>query len=151
MDRHASQPDPIAALRRHGLRATAPRLEVYRLLAGDGHLSAEQLFLAARERGRRKLPMATVYNALAALTRSGLVRAVDTGEGPTRYELRSRPHHHRVCRRCGALEDFEAPATTRRLAAAEGDFRIEEVVIQLIGLCAACAEATSGDHESPTS
>src|SRR5579871_1140756 len=135
-------PDPAAALRRAGLRVTAPRLAVLTALAaGAPHPSAETVVSAVRERlgdGSAQ----TVYNVLRTFTDAGLVRRIEPAGRPGLYELRvGDNHHHIVCRQCGAIADVEcvvgeAPCLT----AAEGSgYEIDEAEVIFWGRCPECA------------
>src|SRR5918911_3301554 len=97
-------PDPAAALRRVGLRVTAPRLAVLTALAaGAPHTSVEAVVGAVRERlgdGSAQ----TVYNVLRTFTDAGLVRRIEPAGQPGLYDLRvGDNHHHIVCRGCDAV------------------------------------------------
>ena len=133
--------DPAAALRRVGLRATAPRLAVLTALAaGAPHASAEAVVSAVRQRlgdGSAQ----TVYNVLRTLTDVGLVRRIEPAGRPGLYELRiGDNHHHVVCRRCGAVADVDcavgdAPCLT---AADDSGYEIDEAEVIYWGRCPAC-------------
>jgi Fe2+ or Zn2+ uptake regulation protein len=69
---------------------------VYESLAGSGgHPTAEELFRLVKSRAGR-LSLATVYNALEALIRVGLVRRMATTSGCCRYDADTSAHSH-VC------------------------------------------------------
>src|SRR5215475_4999010 len=85
-------PTTAEELRGAGLRVTAARV---------GHVSLQ-----------------AVYEALHALTASGLIRRIEPAGSPARFEGRvGDNHHHVVCRSCGAVADVdcavgEAPCLT---------------------------------------
>ena len=59
-----------------GFRSTSQRQHVYGVLAGHrDHPTAEQVFMRAKK-GMPEISMATVYNCLDTLVKSGLVREV---------------------------------------------------------------------------
>ena len=129
-----------ARLREAELRLTPQRFAVLEYLTrAAGHPTADQI---AAEINRRfpRASRATVYNALKALRDAGLVREVATEEALTRYESNVEPHHHFVCRVCGALEDVPADAfTPPRSVKLEGGHEVETFEVVLRGRCAACA------------
>jgi Fur family ferric uptake transcriptional regulator len=137
----AGSADPAAALRRVGLRVTAPRLAVLTALAaGAPHASVEAVVSAVRQRlgdGSAQ----TVYNVLRTLTDVGLVRRIEPAGRPGLYELRTGDnHHHIVCRRCGAIADVDcavgdAPCLT---AADDSGYEIDEAEVIYWGRCPAC-------------
>lgn len=87
-----------------GLRVTPQRLVLLELLAEGGHLTADDLYRRARAR-LPALSATSIYKSLRALERAGLVREVALEAGAMRYDANVRPHHHRVCRACGRVED----------------------------------------------
>lgn len=144
--------DPVAALRRVGLRVTASRLAVLTALAASApHPSVDTIVSAVRERlgdGSAQ----TVYNVLRTFTDVGLVRRIEPAGRPGLYELRvGDNHHHVVCRRCGAIADVDcavgnAPCLT---AADDSGYEIDEAEVIFWGRCPACVAATSASSGGP--
>ena len=129
-----------AALRERGHRVTLPRLLVHRhVRRSGGHLTAEQVH-GELAPGLPSLSPATIYSTLELLDELGFVRRLSTPRGTTVYDPRTDAHHHAICRRCGRIEDFEAPvdAAPAMAAAAAAGFRVDHGELQLSGLCAAC-------------
>jgi Fe2+ or Zn2+ uptake regulation protein len=103
------------------------------------HPSAAEVFDEVK-REHPRLSLATVYRSLDALCESGSVAPLKL-EGVTRYCLGSSPHHHIVCRRCGAVRDvctevFPTEAVAH-LEACSG-FTLETGPMQFFGLCPDC-------------
>jgi Fe2+ or Zn2+ uptake regulation protein len=131
------------ALRRSGYRVTAQRLVVAEALMGAGrHLSAEEVMSAVGQR-LPNVSLPTVYAALDALEDAGLVRRVAAGRGAALYDAAPVPHHHLVCRSCGAVTDLEANvALEPALAgAAKRGFAPEGAEVVVRGICASCRAA----------
>ena len=135
-------------LRARGLRATSQRVVMYRLLRDSArHVSAEELLGEASE----KLPgvsLPTVYATLELFEQLGIVRRVNGGGGTLLWDTRADAHHHMICRRCGRIEDMEAPldlGRARRVAATSG-FEPDLAEIVVTGLCADCARASDRGH-----
>lgn len=131
--------------RDHGYRVTPQRQVIFRLLEGNAtHPTVDALYEAARV----ELPtisVKTVYQTVHELADLGEVRLVDLGTGSVRVDPNvERDHHHLVCRRCGAVRDFEAewPALTLP-ADVRADFAIDAVDVIVRGLCEACAATAS--------
>src|SRR5918998_5722878 len=107
-----SQPDRGLAetLRERGQRVTPQRLAIHGAMRSlDRHVTADEVL--QRVSGRVPgISLPTVYATLELLAELGLVRRVDVGEGPARFDPRTDPHHHAVCRRCGRIEDVDARA-----------------------------------------
>src|SRR5438477_9398869 len=85
-----------ARLRARGLRVTASRVAVLRVLAeADDHPSAD--LIGQRVRGRLgSVSMQAIYQVLDALHGAGLVRRIEPAGGPARYETRVADNHHHV-------------------------------------------------------
>ncbi len=130
-----------AALRAAGYRVTSQRLLIHQTLVELGrHVSAEELLGAVAER-LPNVSLPTVYASLDALEEAGLVRRVAAGRGRALYDSRPVDHHHLVCRRCGAVEDLDAPVPLdRALASAKREgFAVDGAEVVVHGLCASCA------------
>jgi Fur family ferric uptake transcriptional regulator len=133
----------LGFLRERGQRVTAERLalldEVFRQ---HGHIDAEQLLAAARERGL-KISRATVYRNLDLLVASGLARKQRLGRRRFLYEHvhGGQRHDHLVCTRCGRVVEFMSPgiaALQAEICRAHG-FVPSVYSLQINGLCQACA------------
>src|SRR5260370_1773619 len=93
--------------RERGLRVTAQRQVIFRLLHGDeGHPTVESLF----ERARAEMPtmsMKTVYQTVHDLAALGEVDVLDLGTGSLRVDPNvEHAHHHLVCNTCGRIRDL---------------------------------------------
>jgi Fur family ferric uptake transcriptional regulator len=143
----SGSPEAAAALRRVGLRVTAPRLAVLTALAaGAPHSSVDAVVSAVRERlgdGSAQ----TVYNVLRTLTDVGLVRRIEPAGRPGLYELRvGDNHHHVVCRRCDAIADVDCAVgdTPCLTAADDSGYLIDEAEVIFWGRCPECAKRGEG-------
>lgn len=130
-----------ALLHARGQRVTPQRLVIHRVLRQrDRHLTAEEVHEAVKP----DLPgtsTPTVYATLDLLADLALIRRIDIGSGPALYDARTEPHHHAVCRRCGKVEDLDAPADfsgVDRAARAAG-FDPTQIDVVVSGLCASCS------------
>src|SRR5437763_4088615 len=59
------------------------------------------------------LAQSSVYRNLAVLERAGVVHRIVTDDEFARYELAedlTGHHHHIICSRCGAVDDFTLPS-----------------------------------------
>jgi Fe2+ or Zn2+ uptake regulation protein len=127
-------------IRKAGLKVTPQRYAVLEyLFRTSEHPTAERIEIEVN----RQWPAAsraTIYNALNALKEANLVQEVRT-EGATRYEASSAPHHHFICRVCGALKDLGAESLTSQFEIETSDGAIvEEFTIIARGVCPACLE-----------
>src|SRR5947208_10024669 len=134
----------MALLRARGLAVTEQRLAIFAALAASrDHPTAEQLFLAVREK-LPNLSLATVYKNLEALRAAGAVSDVNTLHEQGRYEAAlpgtgaGRPHHHLVCMSCKKVRDLHDSELDRlRVKNAQG-FDVRAVRVQAEGLCPDC-------------
>ena len=146
--RTASDPssDELAtAIRRAGLRKTAPRMAVLRLVTtAAAPLSHGEIVESVGESFDR----ATVYRNLLDLVDAGLVSRRDLGDHVWRFELRrgdagghAVEHPHFLCDACGAvscLVGVKVKLAPPRNVPRAVERRAFEV--QLKGRCDACAE-----------
>jgi len=89
-----------------GIKPTAQRIEVGRLLlASPTHLSAEQILKTLRSNGSH-ISKATVYNTLNIFTRHGLAREVSVDSTRQFYDSTAEPHHHFYNVDTGELTDI---------------------------------------------
>jgi Fe2+ or Zn2+ uptake regulation protein len=127
-------------LRDRGQRVTTQRLLIHRFLRGhQGHVTAEQV-LAGVADGLPGTALPTVYATLELFEDLGVVRRVQAGGGTMVFDPRTDPHHHVTCRRCGAVEDLDAPvelAGVMRRARRAG-YAAEHAEVVVSGLCASC-------------
>lgn len=105
----------------------------------EKHLTANEIFASAREI-LPTISYATVYNSLRYLRDAGLVGEISFGDGASRYDREIERHDHAICTECGALVDFDLPATAEllRAAARRSHFKPESVHLTLRGLCPDC-------------
>ena len=77
-----------------GLRMTRQRQEVYRTLMQErNHPTANDVFMRVKDR-LPNISLATVYNCLETLARSGLVKQVNLDRGAARFCANRRTHGH---------------------------------------------------------
>ncbi len=99
----------IERLRQHGVRSTAPRLRIARvMLAAPRHLDAEQVAVALRGSGR-PISKATVYNTLNLFAERGLLRPLTVGIGKTCFDSNVSAHFHFQDELTGSLIDLPLP------------------------------------------
>lgn len=96
-------------LRDHGLRYSRPRGAIVDYFAeADRHVSAEDLYLALKDRGEN-LSLSTVYLNLNVLSGAGVLREFQGAEGQKLYDSNVDPHYHLICKETGAVLDVPAP------------------------------------------
>jgi len=132
-------------LRAAGQRYTDGRRDLVERMRDAGQpVSTPELL----ERAPR-LPQSSAYRNLAVLEQAGVVHRIVANGDFARFELAedlTEHHHHLICSRCGAVEDFTAPASLERtlgraLADVEAahSFTAERHRLDLIGICQECS------------
>jgi Fur family peroxide stress response transcriptional regulator len=128
------------------IAATHQRLVVYRaLMERMDHPSPEQIY----EGVRQELPsisLATIYKTLHLFLQAGIIREVSPHHGSLRIEPNTQRHHHFVCLECHGITDL-APCgvdATPLEAQIPAGFVVEQVSMELRGLCSRCATQATG-------
>ncbi|TRW76533.1 transcriptional repressor [Mycolicibacterium sp. 018/SC-01/001] len=136
------EPEYADALKSAGMRVTRPRIAVMHAVEHHPHADTEVIITAARDL-QPDISRQTVYDALNALTATGLVRRIQPAGHLARYEARvGDNHHHVVCRSCGVVADVdcavgEAPCLT---ASDDLGFDVDEAEVIFWGLCPDCTQ-----------
>jgi Fur family ferric uptake transcriptional regulator len=112
------------------------------------HPTADEIY----EKVRKILPrvsMGTVYRNLDVLASLGLIKKLETGFPPMRYDGNTEDHYHLTCTQCGGIEDApirpsEDPYDSlKNLENAIGNltkYGIFGHKLEFIGLCKKCME-----------
>src|SRR5881227_1235413 len=147
MPRKVDEAAFVGLLRARGLAVTEQRLAIFAALAASrDHPTAEQLFLAVREK-LPNLSLATVYKNLEALRAAGAVSDVNTLHEQGRYEAAlpgtgaGRPHHHLVCVSCKKVRDLYDPSLEGLHVSDLQGFEMHALKVQVEGVCPECAAA----------
>ena len=111
------------------------------------HPSADQVFHSLKPL-LPELSLGTVYRNLGILVQDGLISSAGPVNGQERYEARTDPHSHFVCRRCSRMLDLELPDLIKELYG-----EIENTLgcipechtLTITGLCPDCAGKQNED------
>ena len=133
----------LEALGEAGLRRGGARKAVVEQLAREHCCVTAQEIADSLRAGGSGVGIASVYRALEALDRIGLVQRVEVGEGGTRYEAvvpGGEHHHHVVCDSCGRISAFEDPGLERAIdqLAARLGHRVSGHDVLIHGECSRC-------------
>lgn len=129
-------------LREAGLKVTAPRLKILRVLESSPqrHLSAEDVYRALLDSGE-ELNLATVYRVLTQFETAGLVSRLHFAGGHSTFELDSGKHHdHIVCVECGRVDEFVDDVIEKRqeeISRAAG-YEMTDHSLYIYGVCVDC-------------
>lgn len=83
------------------------------------HPTADNIFYQMRQNGE-KVSLATVYNNLAKLANDGKIKKISFDGKVERFDKTIR-HDHKVCTRCGKVEDVSFIDITKELKERIGD------------------------------
>jgi Fur family ferric uptake transcriptional regulator len=130
-------------LRSRGLRMTRSRELVFReILSAPGvHPNADEIRRRLRAK-KKDIGLATIYRTLNLLVHSGLVTAVDLGEGHSHFEpeWKEAAHGHLICLSCGRVQEF-AQAGIQEAIHSIGEkkgYRLDKFSLQVFGFCRDC-------------
>ena len=133
---------------RRALNATGMRVTNQRALIMDiihqthGHLDADEIYQRACKREPR-ISLSTVYRALQAFKKSGLVEELHLDDSHHHYEAKpSAEHHHLMCLGCGKVVEFQYPLFRyiKRNIPESRDFDITGTEIRITGYCSECRQ-----------
>ncbi|UCG31786.1 MAG: transcriptional repressor [Phycisphaerales bacterium] len=103
------------------------------------HPTATELHQLAKQR-LPNLSLGTVYRNLELLTRTGLIRRLDTRGGEARYDGDCTHHFHVRCLRCGRVNDahgLSAAPVKEQVQTLDG-YRILGYRLEFEGICPTC-------------
>jgi Fur family ferric uptake transcriptional regulator len=131
-------------------RWTVPREAIIDLVSRTNkHMSAKEIY-ASLYRMYPGIGLTTVYRTLDLLVRTGLINKLTLGDGPSRYEFKSKNkkehHHHLLCTKCGRIidysdfvdEELELVKKTEETIAEKHNFKVLDHNIEFYGLCEKC-------------
>lgn len=130
-------------VRSRGLKMTRARELVFReILSAPGvHPNADDIRRRLQSK-KKDVGLATIYRTLNLLVRSGLVTAVDLGEGHSHFEpeWKETAHGHLICLSCGRVQEFAQAGiqdAVKRIGEEKG-YRLDKFSLQVFGYCRAC-------------
>ncbi len=112
-------------LKNAGLKVTAPRLKILKLLeeSAEHHFAAEDIYRTLNDSGE-EIGLATVYRVLAQFEQAGLVTRHNFEGARAVFELNDGKHHdHMVCLETGKVIEFfskDIEELQRRIAEERG-------------------------------
>jgi|SRR5215471_7228851 len=127
-------------LDRQGASFTRQRATVFEYLRqAKHHPTAEEVFVAVK-RDLPKISLATVYKNLEALVACGAASKLLFGDSAARYEIRTDPHYHTRCLKCGLIKDVNPPAGEKltELIKVPSGFKVQDYRVELLGYCKSC-------------
>lgn len=140
MEQHTGHINVPQILKNVGLRVTPQRDAILsHILKNRGHMTADDIYRSIQN-VLPNLSVSTVYNTLKSFSEAGLIREIQFADAASLFDANVAPHHHMVCKSCGKLIDFYLPSTPNLThIAKEANFQIEEMHIEVSGICSECA------------
>ncbi len=131
---------------RRGSRLTAQRRDVLGCVArSHSAVGAYDIIERMAEQGTRPAPI-TVYRALEFLLAHGLVHKIESRNAfvACSHAHEGQPAAMLICEACGTVAELDAPEIFAGLKSAAGarGFAEQRTMIEVTGLCSACAEAS---------
>ncbi len=125
---------------------TRQRELIFEILKESGHLTAEEIFLKARE-CMPHIAMGTVYRNLGLMVADGQIGKISTCGAPDIYDRTVLPHEHCVCECCGGVHDIEVDGFKEELERLFGT-EITSYNLDVKYLCDNCKSVTDADKKS---
>jgi Fe2+ or Zn2+ uptake regulation protein len=130
-------------LRKNALKITPKRKAVICLFLKSGQRMGPQEVHQRLSKKAGTLGLPTIYRILEELKELGILERVVSNDRKLYYSLCVCPdehHHHFICRKCKRIEEVAGCSfsATARAIEKKLNCRIEEHLLQIEGLCAAC-------------
>ena len=133
-----------------GLKSTKERKIILRELeARKDHFNAEKLYSILNRKGT-KVSRPTIYRTLKLLERFHFIERFDIRKNCFYYEpvSQKKDHGHLICEHCGKIIGFpcESLKILKSEVAKEKDFKLDNISIQVFGLCRDCQRASKNKN-----
>lgn len=106
------------------------------LQESPGHMTADEVFAAARQR-MPGIARGTVYRNLKLMEQAHEINRLEMPSGADRYDKTATPHGHLYCDGCGSLQDIPVVGLVRELENAIGT-EVRGYQLTIHYLCPAC-------------
>ena len=107
------------------------------------HASAGMILRELQE-SNPEIGRATVFRVLSAMAEDGKLQRLKFTDDDDRFDITLFPHSHIICKGCGRVDDVwfdREPGLADHIRDSAG-FRVDEITIELKGLCSSCREKT---------
>ncbi|MBC8186551.1 transcriptional repressor [candidate division KSB1 bacterium] len=120
-----------------GIKPTYQRIKILEYLKKyNTHPTVDMIFTALYNKVPT-LSKTTVYNTLDVFNKNGLLDVITITGSEQRYDHNVQPHHHFLCKECGAIIDIEVKCPYFNKWTS-GEHKIEEVHGYFKGICKDC-------------
>ena len=132
--------DLINQLREKGLKLTPQRLAIINALVKNcgAHPGVSLIYKDARKKAK-SVSLSTVYATLKEFSEKGLIKSLEFDRRENRYDGNLSEHINLICKRCGAILDYNLPATVEpKDIARKSGFVVTEARMEYYGHCRDC-------------
>jgi Fe2+ or Zn2+ uptake regulation protein len=132
--------DIIGQLREKGLKITPQRLAIIDALVENRHVhpGATLIYEQARKKSGR-ISLSTVYATLKEFSEHGLIKALEFDRMENRFDGNLSEHINLVCRKCGAISDFDLPSSIEpKDIMRKSGFVVTDTRMEYYGYCREC-------------
>jgi Fe2+ or Zn2+ uptake regulation protein len=120
-----------------GVKPTFQRLRILEYLQKHNNHPTVEMIYEDLVREIPTISKTTIYNTLNSFLEKGIIHAITITGTETRYDFKTIPHHHFLCKRCGKVidVDIECPYVKKGKI---GGHKIEELHGYFKGICKGC-------------
>jgi Fe2+ or Zn2+ uptake regulation protein len=132
--------DLIGQLKEKGLKITPQRLAVVDALVEnrDKHPGATLIYQETRKK-LKSISLSTVYATLKEFSEQGLIKALEFDRIENRYDGNLSEHINLICKRCGAISDFDLPSSIEpKDIMRKSGFVVTDTRMEYYGYCRDC-------------
>ncbi|HOP47832.1 MAG TPA: Fur family transcriptional regulator [Desulfobacteraceae bacterium] len=136
--------DLIGQLKEKGLKKTPQRLAIIDVLVKnrETHPSARFIYNEAKKIADR-LSLSTVYATLKEFSVNGIIKPLEFDRMENRYDVNMSEHINLICKRCGAIIDYNLPVTIEpKEIARKAGFLVTDTRMEYYGYCLECMKET---------
>ena len=135
----------VAILKQHSYKLTPQRQVVIQAIASNQNNLTPSAIYEKVHKEHPNIGLVTIYRTLEILAKLGLICELHAGGSCHSYTISAPGHHHHlICANCGRVVDFtgcELEEMKQNLSKETG-FRIDNHLLEFIGLCQACQKKT---------
>ena len=138
-------------LKQHGFKITPQRISIFScLVESKDHPSAEMVYQRINKKFSN-ISFDTVNRTLLCLSEKGLIRIVESGHGPRRFDANLKKHYHFRCCKCKQIIDFVCPEYDNIKIPEDiaRKFKVLKQEIILEGICPDCLQKKMAESKSP--
>jgi Fe2+ or Zn2+ uptake regulation protein len=129
----------VSILKDNNLKVTPQRISILKYLdEHKNHPTVDQIYSKLKI-WTPSLSKTTVYNALQALERYGVITAITISGSEMRYDFNNKMHHHFLCKHCGRIIDIDIKCPNIDKITANG-YIINELHGYFKGICKDCTK-----------